>query len=494
VTQLSEQFFPPAEREQFQIEMWQPNEASLALTAATTKRVRALLMQDPAVKDVHWFAGKNAPKFYYNMLAGDNDSAFYAQAMVELESVDGYFETINRLQRKMDDAFPESQIIARQLEQGPPFNAPVEMFLYGSDLEALQRYGEQLRGLLAKVPGVTHTRTSLQDGMAKLSFRANDTELRLAGLTPASVAGQMQTGLEGSSGGSLLEATEQLPVRVRVSAEDRVSVSAISGLHFTRMTDAGLPASLPASAVGEFELLPTVAAITRRDGLRVNKVRGYLQAGLLPSDALADFERRIAEANISLPPGMRMEVGGESKERDNAVNNLLSSIGILVVLMISTLVLALGSFRLMALMLSIAALSAGTGFVGLWLFGYPFGFTAIVGIMGLIGLAINTAIIVLTGIKEDAAARSGDSDAVLGVVMRNTRHILATTITTIVGFMPLLVGGGGFWPPMAIAICGGVLGGMLLGVLFAPGVYLLLHRQRRMVAGSEAEALSPGMA
>lgn len=489
-TQLSEQFFPPAEREQFQIQLMLPNEASLLLTAETTQRARDLLMQDPDVVDVHWFAGKNAPKFYYNMLAGDTDSAFYAQAMVELRSQDDYFNVINRLQKRMDHAFPGSQMIARQLEQGPPFDAPVEMYLYGEDLEQLHTYGEQLRTILAGVPGVTHTRTSLQEGLPMLRFEANDTELRLAGLNPTGVAGQLQSSLEGSNGGSLLEVTEQIPVRVRVSPGDRASVGAVSGVHFATQTEGGVR-MVPASAVGDFRLLPVTAAITRRDGLRVNKVRGYLEAGILPSKVLAEYERRIAEASLQLPQGLRVEVGGESKERDEAVGNLLSSIGTLVVLMVGTLVLSLGSFRLMGLILVIAGLSAGTGFVGLWLFQYPFGFTAIVGIMGLIGLAINTAIIVLTGIQEDPAARQGDSHAVQQVVIRNTRHILATTITTIVGFLPLLIGGGGFWPPMAIAICGGVLGGMLLGLLFAPGAYLLLAQRRQRAMAIPDGLLTP---
>lgn len=488
-TQLSEQFFPPAEREQFQIQMMLSNEASLRLTAETTQRARDLLMQDPDVQDVHWFAGKNAPKFYYNMLAGDNDSAFYAQAMVELRTRENYFDVINRLQRRLDYAFPGTQIVARQLEQGPPFNAPVEMFLYGSDLEQLHRYGEHLRTVLASLPGVTHTRTSLQEGLPKLSFETNDTELRMAGLTPAMVAGQMQGGLEGTIGGSMIEATEELPVRVRVSAADRATVNALAGLHLTRPSADGGSASVPLSAVGDFKLLPVVASINRRDGLRVNKIRGYLDAGLLPSQVLAEYQQRIQDANIRLPQGMHMEVGGESKERDDAVGNLLSSIGILAVLMVGTLVLSLGSFRMMALIFAVAGLSAGTGIVGLWVFGYPFGFTAIVGIMGLIGLAINTSIIVITGIQQDPLAKLGDTDAVREVVLRNTRHILATTITTIVGFLPLLIAGGGFWPPMAIAICGGVLGGMLLGLLFAPGVFILLARSRY---GPEAQPVLAG--
>jgi multidrug efflux pump subunit AcrB len=485
-TRLSEQFFPPAEREQFQIQLRLPQEASIRLTTETTQKARALLLEDPAVVDVHWFAGKNAPKFYYNMLAGDDGSAFYAQAMVELKSVDGYFETINRLQRKLNQQFPESQFVARQLEQGPPFAAPVELYLYGEDFQELHAWGERLRGILAEVPGVTHTKTTLEDGLPKLSFVTNDTELRLAGLDPRSVAGQMQSNLEGAVGGSLLEATEQLAVKVRVRDEERATVGGVSSIH---LLGSGAQ-SVPATAVGSFDLVPVVAAINRRDGVRVNKIQGFVEAGLLPSVLLKEFENRIAAEGLKLPSGMRIEVGGEAKERNDAVGNLLSSIGILVVLMVATLVLSLRSFRLTAMIFAIAGLSAGTGFLGLWIFGYPFGFTAITGIMGLIGLAINTAIIVLAGIQESPMAAAGNRQAIRAVVMRNTRHILATTLTTLIGFVPLLAGGGGFWPPMALAICGGVTGGTLLGLLFAPSVYLLLRRDRRAETAAEAKDLA----
>ena len=484
-TRLNEQFFPPAEREQFQIQLRLPNEASIRQTVETTQRARAMLLEDPAVVDVHWFAGENAPKFYYNMLAGDDGSAFYAQAMVELRSVDAYFDTINRLQARLDREFPESQFVARQLEQGPPFAAPVELYLYGSDFSELHAWGERLRGILAGVPGVTHTRTTLEDGLPKLSFVTNDTELRLAGLNPQQVASQMQANLEGSLGGTLLEATEQLPVRVRVRDDIRSSVGGVSAIHLQR----GGAESFPATAVGSFDLLPVLAAINRRDGVRVNKIQGFVSAGLLPSTLLAEFQKRIAAEGLHLPQGMRIEVGGESKERNDAVGNLLSSIGILVLLMVATLVLSLKSFRLTGMIFVVAGLSAGTGFLGLWLFGYPFGFTAITGIMGLIGLAINTAIIVLAGIQDSAAATAGDRDAIRAVVMRNTRHILATTLTTLIGFVPLLIGGGGFWPPMALAICGGVIGGTLLGLLFAPCSYLLL-RGGRLAETTQAEDLA----
>jgi multidrug efflux pump subunit AcrB len=114
--------------------------------------------------------------------------------------------------------------------------------------------------------------------------------------------------------------------------------------------------------------------------------------------------------------------------------------------------------------------------LSLWLFDYPFGFTAIVGIMGLLGVAVNDAIMVLTALREHPQARLGNREAVETVVMRSTRHVLSTTVTTIAGFIPLIISGGSFWPPLAVAIAGGVAGATLVALYFVPSVYVLLVR------------------
>jgi multidrug efflux pump subunit AcrB len=111
------------------------------------------------------------------------------------------------------------------------------------------------------------------------------------------------------------------------------------------------------------------------------------------------------------------------------------------------------------------------------LFGSLLGFMAIVGSMGLVGIAINGAIIVLSAFNEDPQASQGDRKAVQEVVVKATRHVLTTTITTMVGFVPLLSGGDPFWQPLAIAIAGGIGGSPILALYFTPAAYLLLHRR-----------------
>ena len=186
-----------------------------------------------------------------------------------------------------------------------------------------------------------------------------------------------------------------------------------------------------------------------------------------------------------MPPGYEMEFGGEFAERNESMNSLSASMGVLVVVMGATLVLTFGSFRSAFIIAVVAGMSGGLGLGSLWLFGHPFGFMAIVGTMGLVGVAINDSIVVLAALRADRQARAGNREAIRDVVVRSTRHVLATTFTTIAGFLPLIIEGGGFWPPLAITIAGGVAGATFLALVFVPSAYLLTNGVRQTAEQTE---------
>ncbi|MEM6388169.1 MAG: efflux RND transporter permease subunit, partial [Pseudomonadota bacterium] len=116
--------------------------------------------------------------------------------------------------------------------------------------------------------------------------------------------------------------------------------------------------------------------------------------------------------------------------------------------------------------------------LALAVFQFPFGINAIIGVIGSIGVSINAAIIILTGMQEDEAASAGDQDAMVDVVMGSSRHIVSTTITTFGGFLPLILAGGGFWPPFAMAVAGGVLLSTVISFYFTPPMFALVHKRR----------------
>jgi multidrug efflux pump subunit AcrB len=250
---------------------------------------------------------------------------------------------------------------------------------------------------------------------------------------------------------------------------------------------------IPLSSLARLALQPEVSVIQHFNTLRMNEVQAYLTAGVLPAEVLADFQARLAASDFEMPPGTSYEFGGEASKRDDAIGNLMSSVGVLMVLMVATLVLSFGSFRMAGLIGAVAVLSVGLSLGALALFGYPFGFMGIVGTMGLIGVAINDSIVVLAALREDPQAREGDPAAVRDVVVRSTRHVLSTTLTTVAGFMPLLLGGGGFWPPLATSIAGGVSGATILALYFVPSGYVLLMcrgcRQRQSQVTPQAPTI-----
>ena len=160
------------------------------------------------------------------------------------------------------------------------------------------------------------------------------------------------------------------------------------------------------------------------------------------------------------------------------MNSLIGNAIVLFALMVLTLVASFGSFRCAMIVAAVGGLSIGLGPLALSMFGFPFGFMSIVGTMGLVGVAINDSIVVLAAIRSNEQARYGDVRSLVKVVSGCTRHIIATTLTTIVGFTPLILGGGKFWPPLAITIAGGVGGATFLALYFVPSMHLLLHSKR----------------
>ena len=116
------------------------------------------------------------------------------------------------------------------------------------------------------------------------------------------------------------------------------------------------------------------------------------------------------------------------------------------------------------------------------------GYMAFIGTLGLVGLAINGSIIVLSALKADAAACGGDETAIIEVVCDSTRHIVSTTLTTIAGFIPLILFGGHFWPPLAMAIAGGVAGSAVLALYLVPAMFTRFMRNDQARAADRSLA------
>lgn len=470
--ELRNQFFPSADRNQFYVQVWTPPQSSIQATAEQTVEIESEIKLDARVTRVDWLIGGSMPTVYYNLVMDQDNTPNYAQGIVTTDNAKSAAAIISGIQHRLDAKFPESQIIVRQLGQGPPIDAPIEIRVYGPEIARLKEIGRQMQKVLYQTPYVLHSRTTFDVSEPKVKIAADEAESQLAGLSLAEIAAQLQAGLEGTTGGSVLEQTQELPVRIRFGRDIRGDLNEIAS---SRLQLANTNRWLPLSAVGKLRVDPETASIPRRNGERCNTVRAFVEPTALPPEVTDDFMNRLNASGFLMPAGYRLQVGGDSEELANSMASLFRYAPILAVLILATLVLSFRSFILAGVLGGVAGLSAGIGFLTLWIAGFPLGFNPLIGIAGLIGLAINDSIVVLSQIRTNPKARAGDRFAIVDEVLSTGRHVVSTTLTTIGGFIPLLFAGGSFWPPLAIVIAGGVGGATILATLFIPSVYVLVR-------------------
>ena len=490
-TRMSVSFFPPADRDMFQVALFMPPGTGIHTTLSVTEELSADIKAMPGIESVDWVVGNSAPKFYYNLLAGNDGMGYYAQAMIKAIDYRAADAAIKRLQRDTPRDYTEALVLTAKLEQGPPYNAPIELRLVGENLDTLRSLGRDIWRIVSQQPHVLGIRSSLENAQPKLWVNLDEDRMAQSGATLTEASAQLQAALTGRLSGSIIEGTEELPVRIRVNDRERADISRVESGYLVLHDEATFNA-IPFSALGDSAFVPEPSNVARYNGRRVNTIQVYPEVGVLSETVLQAILSGLDAADFSLPDGYRLELGGEADASGDATGDLMAYINVIVILLVLVIALTFNSFRMTAMVFSVAIAASGFGLLSVYLSGYSLGFIIIVACLGLMGLAINAAIVIMAELRISQPACEGDEQSILNSVMVCSRHIVSTTLTTAGGFLPLLFDSGTFWPPFAITIIGGTLLTTMVSFYFVPALFLLMARQRNfeVTTGIEAHSLS----
>ena len=474
---LANVFFPSADRDQFEVYLWTKEGSSIDNTTHYVKEIDAAIRLEQGVKQVSWLVGGSAPSVYYNQMMTRDNMPYFANAVVSTHTVEEAAALVGELQHSLDSEYPEVQIVVRAFGQGPPIAAPVEVEIFGPDLNILNDLGDKVRMLMSQVDGISQSITSTSMGEPELKINADSDNLSYLGLTLSELANQMQVNFSGITGGSVLESTEEIPVRVRLDEAYRQNVTSVDAMPIPVAGDNAISWS-PLAAVTNLTLQPATSSITRVDGERLNRIQAFLLPGVPAVDASNQL-RELLESQLELPEGYRIHLAGDADEQQQALGKLATYAPVLLVLMITTLILTFTSLRMAGVIALVAILSVGLGMFSLWISGLPVGFNPLLGCAGLIGVAINGSIVVIAAINANPKAKKGDTKAIVEETMSCSRHILSTTFTTVGGLIPLLLfSEGSFWPPLAVVLAGGVGFSVILSLVFTPTIVAAFQRYR----------------
>lgn len=471
---VRQEFFPESDRNQLVVDLKLPEGSHLDATDRAAARLEASLAERPEVVAVSSFLGRSAPHFYYN-LSQIPWSPPFAQLLVETTSTEVLDDVMGFTRDVARAELPGTEVVIRKLEQGPPVEAPVEVRLYGHELEALHAGAEAVVDVLRDVPGTTDVRHDLSLGAPVLRVSIDDAAAARRGLGRPAVAEALFRTSRGMNVGWYRAGDDPVPVVLRSRAGEDTPVSELESL------DVSAPGAAPVPLAQVARLTPEwrPGAVRHRNRVRTVSVLSQLQPGLTYGDVVERLDADLAE--LELPAGVRVEMGGAAETSGEANNAMMQALPAGILLLLGILMAEFRSFRRMGLVLVTVPLAAAGVVPGLLFGGHPFGFMSLLGVLALAGVVVNNAIVLLEVIEARRKEGASVPEAVRDGVERRLRPIVLTTVTTVVGLLPLALSNSTLWPPLAWAMISGLIASTFLTLLVVPALYLLLFRPGRVL-------------
>ena len=476
-TQVRNRFFPASDRDQVMVDLRLPEGVDLARIDRLSAVVERELLARQDVRAVATFVGRSAPRFYYNINQWPR-SNHRAQLLVTTRD-NAAVTPVLAATRSMVARFPELEVVARPMEQGPAVGAPVEVRLSGDSLDALQRAAEAVTRELKQIPGAVDVRTSQGLGAPSLRFRIDDAAAARRGIHRADVALALLGRTRGITAGHLRSGDDPVPMVVRSSAGERLPVEQLAAVDV-----AGRAGAVPLGQLANARVQWRPSVIHHRDHRRVVTVAAQLGPQKTYDQVVSPLRQRLSR--LTLPAGVSLQYGGEAEGSREANSSLLRALPVGALLLVLSLMVQFNSFRRLGIVLATVPLSLIGVIPGLLLTDQPFGFMSTLGLTALVGVVVNNAIVLLDVVERERKAGATVDAALATAIAQRTRPILLTSLTTVFGLLPLALSSTTLWPPLAWTMIFGLAASTMLSLVVVPALYRLLFPAPR----SEAPAPS----
>lgn len=479
---VPKEFFPNAERDTFVIDVWLPEGSDIKATDRVVKQLEKRLSKEKNVARHTAFVGKGAPRFELG-LNPEAQAPNYGLLVVKTTAKKHTPGIVSRLQREFDKTIADGQITAKQFQAGPAVANPVEVRIYGEDLVVLRQLADKTKALLRAVSGTYDIKDSLGFNLPNLDVRVDDYRASLARLDNQAVAKGLRNQISGVDAGSFLEGDEMIPIRMRIPTFLRKNAQVFASADMPIYAAQGNARSTLLQ-LASIHPRWDVARIDRRDNSRYVTVSCKVR-NVLASQVIEKVEPKLKK--LGFPAGYRYELAGEAEKRNEGFADLGNAMFIGVILIIVLLVLQFNSLRHTLVILGTLPLALVGAMAGLLITGKAFGFMAFLGIISLMGVVVNNALVLLDYVQTKVAEGLDYREALRVAGLRRMRPILLTMLTTVGGLIPLLLTGGALWESMAAVLIFGLMVATLLTLVVIPCVYAVVVKDRDHVALREPE-------
>ncbi len=474
-------FFPPSDTAMFWAEIESPVGTAIERNEEIVNQIEEFVQRELVANEQRaegvttWtaFIGQGAPRFTLTY-SPEQTSPEYSFLLFNATSREAIAGMIEKLEAFCREQFPDMVPTFKPIPIGPIINKPIEVRVSGETLDVLFRIVEEIEAKIREITGTRNVGDDWGQRTKKIVVNINNPRARRSGITNQDIAISLQSVLSGYRVTDYREGDEVIPVTMRSVAADRRDIGKLETLNvYSQQTGR----SVPLKQVADLEVEWQPAKIYRRNRLKSVEIYADLVPGVTAAEITNVLIPWLNEEQKSWPVGYFYDLGGEYEQSDKGNQSIVEKLPIAGLIIILLLVGQFNSIRRPLIILMTIPLGLIGVIVGLLVAKSYFGFMTLLGVISLAGIVINNAIVLLDRIKIEIERNGLEPNrAVIEAAQRRLRPILLTTLTTVGGLLPLWLGGGPMWEPMAIAIMFGLVFATILTLGVVPVLYTLFFR------------------
>ena len=462
--------FPASEKPQFMVDVIAQLQSNLEYTDKVSKEIEQELRKIPEVEYVAANIGHGNPRVYYNIIP-ENERSDYAQLFVQLDEHTSPARKLAIIEdlRKRWTPYPGAKVEVKNFEQGPPVVAPVEVRLYGDNLDTLSSLARKVEEQLKKTEGAIYVTNPMRHRKTDIRVDINKEKAIQSGVPSLNIDRTVRLAVAGIEAGSFTDDNgDEYTILVTRPREKTPGLDVFDNLYVNGYNGNAIP--LRQIADLKFESSPL--NINHFNKTRTVSVSANVKKGFLNDEVIRTVVKEMDA--MKLPAGYYYNMGGEVESRQESFGGFATIIIVTIFLFVAVLILEFRTFKSTLIVLSVIPLGIVGAVIALWLTGNSLSFVATIGIIALAGIEVKNTILLVDftnqlreqGRSLDEAIREAGEVRFLPIVL--------TSMTAIGGLFPIAISTNPLISPLAIVMIGGLISSTILSRVVTPVIYKLI--------------------
>ena len=465
---IKQTFFPPSLRPELLVRLTLPQGASMQATAAEADRLADLLAaHNDKIQNYAAYIGRSTPRFVLTV-DPKADAANSAQFVITANDTAAREELAAVIADARRNELTGVRVSTQYIQTGPPADFPIMLRVSAPTTDEVRRVAEEVAAITAADPAATNVHLDWTEKSKTVRIDFDKDKLKLYGISAKAVKQMLYTELTGAQAAEFYTGDRTIGIVLRLVGRDRTNIERLGELPI-----AAAGGSVPLAQIAHLSYGAEDGFIKRHNLRPTIMVQAEVREGE-GNDAALRIYKATEELRRSLPAGTTIETAGALADADDSMGYLMQPLPAMIFIIMTLLMLQLGSIGKMTLTL----LTAPMGLIGvafaMLLTDSALGFVAYLGVLALFGMIIRNSVILIDQIKKHEEAGEQPMDAIIDSAVLRFRPIMLTAAAAILGMLPLMRSI--FWGPMAVAIAGGLIVATVLTLLVLPVMYAVAYR------------------